>query len=261
MKILKKITPLVIFGISTFLTTGCSLPTDPGPQPKEIIDTKFEPGYNVLGVLRNEGNPGSSFIRVEELYKLSDIDEEYNPAQEGLDVRILEVLTGDTLTFVETDDSLRGLIYSDSSFRPLAATRYSLSISGGDLSAVTADVIVPPSPVIDTNSVTISGKTVQFYLDTVSEIALYEVYLTCENDTISVRQFPAQSGKTIIRISVTSATGPPEQLEIYGYESNLAEYITAPITIKPQTYRETVTTVSGGYGVFGAVSVSTYQFQ
>ena len=63
-----------------------------------------------------------------------------------------------------------------------------------------------------------------------------------------------------VRFDLSTAKGQPLLLEIYGYDANLAEYLTAATTIKYQTYLETVTTVTGGYGVFGSVSVREVVF-
>ncbi|MCF7803937.1 MAG: DUF4249 family protein [Candidatus Marinimicrobia bacterium] len=260
MDILNNVKNLIIIGTIAFLTTTCSLPTDPGPQPKDIIETEFEPGYNILGVLRNDGTAGSSFIRVEEAFKLTEITDEFTPVVEGVTVQLREESAAETTQFTLTEDSLRGKIYSAPSFQPEACAKYSLTITGSDLPDVTGEVVVPGSPMLDSASVSISGNTVNFTLEEVPGIALYEIYLICEKATVSVRRFPAHSGEINISINYSGTAGSPQSLEIYGYESNMMEYITAPITIKPQTYRETVTTVSGGYGVFGAVSKMVYQF-
>ena len=70
----------------------------------------------------------------------------------------------------------------------------------------------------------------------------------------------ANQGEGLLPITFNPTAGPGQTMtiHIHGYDANLAEYLTAATTIKYQTYQETVTTVTGGYGVFGSVSVSKF---
>jgi len=249
---------IVIFAV---LLAACSLPTDPGPMPKDIIDTEFEPSYNVLGILRNDGEAGTSFFRVERIYKIEEALDEFTPVIDGVDVSIVENTTTDKVEFTGYEDSLKGKIYANPTFLPEGGKEYNLSITSGDFPDVSGDVIVPMQAFLDSSSVEISWNSVEFALNEAETISLYDVYLIGESGSVSVRQYPATTGSTLITVSLPVSMGTPQQIEIYGYDRNMAEYVTAPITIKPQTYRETVTSVTGGYGVFGAVSVMRYAFQ
>lgn len=246
---------LPLFLLLLLLFPSCYLPTDPGPPPNELIDTEFEPGYNVFGVLRNDGTPGSSFIRVEQTFQLTEVTDEFIPTITNLTIRVRRPASSTIHEFQMREDSLRGLIYASPEFDPVPGASYLLTITGGDLPDVTAEVTVPQAPSLLQDSVSISEHSISFSLRESSEISLYEIYLICTREDVTMRKHAETSGVTEVTISTTASAGEPIRLEIYGYESNMTEYITAPVTIKPQTYRETVTTVTGGYGLFGAVSL------
>lgn len=260
MKKLHTTASLFLIGITVFLITTCYLPTDPGPQPKPIVKTPFDPGFNVLGVLRNDGVPGSSFLRVERAYQQQESNDNFTPIVENAKVRIVRESDSSIADFTLAEDSLRGKIYTDSTFQPVTGEQYILTLTGDSLPAVTGSVLIPPKPEIDSSSVSVSTRAVSFRLKTHPEITLYDVYLFCQDTVLSSRRKSEETGNLDFNFTLSSSVGKPLGLELYGYEKNLTEYITAPITIKPQTYQETITTVSGGYGVFGAVSVCRYIF-
>lgn len=251
---------LIIRTLLVLLFASCSLPTDPGPQPNTIIDTQFEPGYNILGILRSDGNAGDSFLRVERVFKEQELTNEFSPVMKNVSVEITRRENSARYTFHQSQDSIRGIIYTNPDFQSQPGDEYSLTITGDSLPEVNGTTKIPERPAIDSASVEVTSGSVRFVLLPDSSIHLYDVYLFCENAPVSRRIRPVSREASAIRFDLTNATGEPIFMQVYGYEKNLARYLTAPVSIKPQTYRETVTTVSGGYGVFGAVSVSEYLF-
>lgn len=237
------------------LSAACSLPSQPGPQPSDIIPTKFTPGFNIMGVVRVDGTSGSSFIHVERAFRVEEATETFSPVIREATVTIYTHSPDSGFTCTFRSDSLRGDIYTNDTFQPLANREYHLRISGAGLPAVSASTMTPALPVVDTTSLVVSPDMVAFTLLTPPDTAMYDVYLICRNQEYSQRwvhragpakefKFPLSNDKKPIRI------------EIYAYDSHLTDYLTSAITIKPQTYRETVTTVAGGYGCFGSVSKS-----
>ncbi len=67
--------PFAIF-IVVLIGASCDLPTEPGPQPTMIVETPFEPGLNILGVLRLDDSIGTSFIHIEQACRTEEI---YDP--------------------------------------------------------------------------------------------------------------------------------------------------------------------------------------
>ncbi len=240
--------------ISLFIImVSCDLPTDPGPMPVDIIHTEFEPEHNILGVLRLDDNPGSSFIRVEKAYKIEEITEGVSPVVNNADVTII---AEDTSAFTFVSDSTRGDIYTDSSFVPVEGVEYTLTVSSPDLPELTATTKIPSYPSIDESSLTITEQSVLLTILSSPSIDLYDVYLISEIDEIQVR-IVNESENISISFDLSKLSGDPSTIEIYGYENNLSKYLQSSISIKPQSYHETVTTVSNGYGCFGAVSKTT----
>ncbi len=65
--------------IVVLIGAACDLPTEPGPQPSTIIETDFEPGLNILGVLRLDDSTGTSFIHIEQACRTEEIYDEDFP--------------------------------------------------------------------------------------------------------------------------------------------------------------------------------------
>jgi len=242
---------------------ACDLPHEPGPQPSTIIPTPFEPGLNVLGVLRLDDEPGSSFFYIERAYRYQELDtlewdESFIPVITDAKVQVQGM--DDTTTYIFTHDHeldrIRGQVYIDSGFTPVAREQYALTITHNELDTLTDTTLVPVKPAIESISVDTVAQTVSFQLRTTADTYLYDVYLISASDSIRYR-FVNYEGDGELPINFNTATGPREPIEIhiYAYDVNLAEYLTSVITLKPQTYLELMTTVTGGYGVFGSVSV------
>lgn len=249
--------------IAALYCVACDLPHEPGPQPSNIIDTSFEPGLNILGIIRLDDQPGSSFFYIERAYRYQELDTlEWDESfiTTIYDAKALVQGMADTTTyrFKYELDSLRGHIYVDvdHDFTPVAGEQYMLTITHPEFPTLTDTTIVPAQPSLVGDSIAVSGHTVSFHIQTTADTYLYDVYLISASDSIRYR-FVNYEGDGELEIKFNTATGPTELIEIhiYAYDVNLAEYLTSVITLKPQTYLELMTTVTGGYGVFGSVSV------
>ncbi len=242
---------IVLFG------AACDLPTEPGPQPSTIIETDFEPGLNILGVLRLDDSIGTSFIHVEQACRTNEIyDEDFLLIIEDAEAVVRGATDTTTYPFVFEADTLRPYVYIHPGFAPTAREQYALSITHPMLPTLTDTTVVPVKPSIDPTTLTISENALSFDLRTTTDTDLYDVYLFLTEDMLHQRLANQLAGRTTVRFDLSTVKGQPLWLEIYGYDANLAEYLTAVTTIKYQTYLETVTTVTGGYGVFGSVSVA-----
>ncbi|MFC1483717.1 DUF4249 family protein [Candidatus Neomarinimicrobiota bacterium] len=239
----------------------CSLPHEPGPQPSTIVETEFDSALNVFGVLRLDGEAKSSFFYIERTYQYEELDtiswdESFIPVV--TDATVLIRGMGDTTTYEFTHelDSLRGEIYTCNDYIPLAGETYTLTITHPGFPTITDTTMVPAIPALYADSVIVWGDMVYFQQRTAADVYLYDIIMLSSEDSLQYR-FQNRDGSTI-PIAFQS-TAPPEEsvdIQVYGYDANLAEYLTTTITLKPQTYNETVTTVTGGYGVFGSVSVA-----
>ena len=245
--------------IVVLIGAACDLPTEPGPQPTPIIETEFEPGLNILGVLRLDDSTGTSFIHIEQACRTEEIyDEDFPLIIEDAETVVQRTTDKTAYPFVYEADTLRPYTYTHPGFIPAAGEPYALTITHSTLDTLTATTVVPVKPYIDPATLTISESTLSFDLLTTADTELYDVYLFLPEDMLLQRlanQLDQLAGRTTVRFDLPPSKGQPLWLEIYGYDANLAEYLTAATTIKYQTYLETVTTVTGGYGVFGSVSV------
>lgn len=245
-RILLAIFPLI------FLT--CDLPHKLGPQPTEIIPTEFEPGHNILGILRLDDVANSSFIRVERAYQTEELSNTFSVLIENATVTIAQ--DSNNYTFAPVTDSIRGFIYTNDQFKPIVGKQYFLSIKSPDLPDVTADTKIPSRPIVIDSSINVTEKQIKFTIKLSSDIKLYEVFILSETDDIS-RRLSNDDKDLLIEINLSKLNGTPKLIEVYGYESNLAKYLSSSFTIKPQTFHEIVSTVNDGYGCFGALSKTT----
>ena len=242
--------------IVVLIGTACDLPYEPGPQPSTIIETDFEPGLNILGVLRLDDSTGTSFIHIEQACRTEEIyDEDFPLIIEDAETVVRGATDTTTYPFVFEADTLRPYTYTHPGFIPTAGEQYALTITHSTLDTLTATTVVPVKPYIDPTTLTISENTLSFDLLTTTDTYLYDIYLISPSDSLHYRF--ANQGEGLLPVAFNPTVGPGQTMtiHIYGYDANLAEYLTAVTTIKYQTYMETVTTVTGGYGVFGSVSV------
>lgn len=236
-----------------FVLVGCSLPNQPGPQPTDIIPTTFEPGFNILGVIRVDGTRGSSFVHVQRAFRVEEATETFNPVIRNATVSVRAGNRDSSYAFTFVHDSLRGDIYTHPTFRAAPGQTYRLLVSNGELPNLSAATVTPPLPMVEAGSMVIEPQEILFAITNSSEARLYQVNLICETAGYSRQQMIRADQRQAFRFPLGDAE-KPVRLEVYAYDAHLTEYLTAAITIKPQTYAETVTTVEGGYGCFGAVS-------
>lgn len=247
----KSINQLNIIGLLFFLfIPGCDLPTDPGPLPSTIINTEFNPGHNILGILRIDGITGSSFIRVERAYKVDEVSVSLSSAV--VDSAMVTVSWEDTTVVFEYFPQ-EG-VYKNARFIPETGIEYFLEISSDSLPKLTATTSIEKGITIEPSFITISNNHISIIFAGSPTLDLYDVYLVSETDKIHQR-IPGDSSAVELSFDLDDVNGTPQTVEIYGYESNLTKYLQSSITIKPQAYHETVTTVENGYGCFGAVQV------
>jgi hypothetical protein len=95
-------------------------------------------------------------------------------------------------------------------------------------------------------------------LRTTADTYLYDVYLLCENGQL-VNRF-SNDGAIVkeLQFKLNNNLDAPLAIQVYGYDENMATILNATSSIIPQSFLETLSTVEGGYGCFGAVSVLTY---
>jgi hypothetical protein len=147
-------------------------------------------------------------------------------------------------------------IYRSQNLQPCAGDTYYIRCTREGLPEVTATTTVPEVPVIENDSIIISGNSIRFKIESHPSAAMYDVVLLSGSYYNSARLLQSADGNTPVEMSFSGNFGPDSRILIYAYDTNLSDYLTSPnIFIKPNTYRPFFTTVDGGYGCFGSMNL------
>jgi len=235
----------------------CDLPTSPGPQPRSMIDVKFEPGLNIFGVLRADSISGSSFIHVERAATTAELYAAENIFDTTAMVLLTDVLTGNTYRFATIDDSQHIGYYYNADFQAIAGRRYTLSVQSTDLPVLTGATSVPIQPQIVDNSLRREGNELRFDLHLNADTYQYLCYLISDANYLE-QQFLNKGGiQTSVVFDLRQLASSPTAIVIIAYDYNLTQYSNSTPSFIPQTYHEMINTVENGYGCFGSLAVTT----
>jgi len=234
----------------------CDLPTDPGPMPKNLINVTFEPGLNVFGVLRADGDSGSSFIHVEKALTSEQMYEEADIFDTTATVQITDSLTGDVFLFKAIGDTTYRGYYFNDEFIPESGRHYSLEIRSETLPTLTAVTTVPVRPELISNTLTITKNQAAFQLQAAVGVYQYNCYLFFGEDYLEKQVSNSGAGIKTITIDIADKNSSPTGLVIIGYDRNLTAYLNSSPSFIPQTFHEMVNTVENGYGCFGSLAVT-----
>ncbi len=251
-------TILVNIFIGVMLFTGCDLPHQPGPMPTDLVETEFQPGLNILGVLRADDQAGSSFINVNRAMTTEEI---YVDSIENLypDLDYLQVYSrsfGHEYTFLELDSVGGEGNYRDTSLNVVAGETYTLEISAPGFPILTGETTVPIKPQLLENTLTVSPGYVSCQLEHDSGTFEYKLYLIFADDVLEKVVTP--SGEDVIDVvwTFSASLGDPLNLMLSALDENLTRYGNSPISFLPNTYHADGSTVTGGYGCFGSVAIT-----
>ena len=234
--------------------SGCDLPWEPGPMPTELIETEFEKGLNVFGLLRDDGISGSSFIRVERAIEVDEFNDTMSVDIRNADVTIMHNASSAAYSFHFEEDTSRGNLFFNPYFTPVEGETYTLTVKAESFPTIFASATIPQRPGIQNSS--FSEKSFNFDLIMTEDTGMYEVYLFLEGGgAIYEKVINDGNQKKKLFLKIPDSYGSPYLLNIYGYDPKLTEYTNAAVTLRWNTYQEMVTTVEGGYGTFGAVTV------
>lgn len=249
------ISMVVLGGLSGLKT--CDLPTTPGPQPTTLIETEFEPGLNIFGVLRADSISGSSFFHVERAATTADMYAGENVFDTTATVILTDILTEEIFYFTTIDDSTRIGYYYNADFQAVVGHHYTVTVQSDDLPVLTGTTIVPTRPQILTNSLNVNGDELSFGLELTSDTYEYICYLFAGSEYIQQEFMNDGSDSTIITFNLDGLSTAPTALVIVGYDNNLMKYTNSTPSFIPQTYHEMINTVENGYGCFGSLAATT----
>lgn len=238
--------------------------TSPGPQPS-YINGKIEhdPKFSVFGVLRpdsTEAGLPQSFIKLETSFPMNEYPDS-NPVTDA-SVRLCRLENGvaaDSFLFEYTDyGSYPDTLFRHAGFFPKGGETYRLECSKPGYSTLQAETTVPRPPVIVPGSMSLTPGRLRFQVMKAMDAYLYEVVLLGETYYQSERFLRPESGNVSVSINLDMSDGSPSLLLLYAFDKNLAEYLSANISIKPNIYQSDFSTVQNGYGCFGALNCSWY---
>ncbi|NQV30827.1 MAG: hypothetical protein HQ508_08065 [Candidatus Marinimicrobia bacterium] len=248
---------LFSFLTMALMLISCELPHQPGPMPTTIVETEFEPGLNILGVLRADDLSGSSFINInralttEEIY--SDSIEAFSPPVDF--VRVVAAGTGVEHLFIAEDDSSDSGNYRDSNMTVRTGEVYDLEIMAPGFPTLTGTTIIPEKVELIANSLALTESSLAFRFPHHTSAFQYKLYLIFAESTAEKVIKPSNGDIIDVDWSYDISAGSPLYLMIAALDENLTRYGNSPISFIPNTYHPDGSTVSGGYGCFGSVSI------
>lgn len=245
-----------VFASICFFT--CDLPHQPGPMPTDIIETAFEPGLNIMGVLRADNERGSSFVNINralttvEIY--SDTIPNFSPSVNY--VKVSAVSSGAEFLFLRGEDSSDWGNYQDTTLIAVPGETYDLEIEAPGFPTLTGTTIIPVEPELTPNPIQMNSQNISFQLQHHPSAFEYRLYLFFSGDVLEKVVKPNGEGRIEIAWSFDEALGAPMLLGLAAQDENLTRYGNSPISFIPNTFHPDGSTVTGGYGCFGSVSVS-----
>ena len=255
--IMKTISSAYLVIISLCLLT-CDLPHQPGPMPTDIIETTFEPGLNIMGVLRGDNERGSSFINInralttEEIY--ADSIPNFSPPVNH--VKVTAQGSGTEFLFLRGEDSSDWANYQDTTLTALPGEIYDLEIEAPGFPTLTGTTMVPLQPKVVSNSIQVGSRQLSFQIQHHPSAFEYRMYLFFPGGVLEKTVKPNGDARLEIDWSFDESFGVPMLLGLAAQDENLTRYGNSPISFIPNTYHPEGSTVTGGYGCFGSVSVS-----
>ncbi len=235
------------------LMLSCSLPQEPGPMPRQIVDTQYEPMLNVFGILRNDGIAGSSFFHVERFITTGEMySMDADVVVRNAIVTVTDIETDSVTLFTIAEDSLHDGYYFNTEFTAEAGHSYRALITAEGYPDLSSTLPIPAAPIVSSINAdpTRSLTVINLYPDTLA--AEYEILTYSSGET---RKFYTQpDGDGNVLLPWTASATPPDSAEIYATDANLRRYRLASPSIIPQTFHEDGSTVDGGLGVIGGLS-------
>lgn len=251
---------IFVFLISVYgylsVLSSCNLPTDPGPPPKTLIETEYQPRLNVFGVLRADGVKGSSFIHVQKTLATEEMYEGGEISDTTAVVRVTDTQTGNVFQFEMIEDTTHRGYYYNFEFIPECGHRYHIEVCSDILPTLTAETVVPVQPEIVPQSLTVTTAELRFRLRTTKDTDQYYCVLFY-GEAYTGKEIVNESGGEIpVAFDLSGMSAAPARLVIFGFDHNLTAYRNSTPLLIPQTYHEMVISVENGFGCFGSLAVT-----
>jgi hypothetical protein len=140
--------------------------------------------------------------------------------------------------------------------KPQPGSKYELVCRSDSLPTVRCVAYLPFVPEIIQNTLIVDGEKIKFTLVSDSLAFLYDIYLFSANDFITKRFIHKENTPLEVEWQFEKK-GDWQLMTIYAYDKNMASYLSTATNsfYSFNTFRPPVTTVDGGFGVFGAMNL------
>ncbi len=244
-----------VYGCLSVLNS-CDLPTDPGPLPRTLIETEYQPKLNVFGVLRADGVKGSSFIHVQKTLATEEMYEGGEIFDSTAVVQVSDLETGTDFRFEMIEDTTHRGYYYNAEFMPECGHRYRLEVCSDILPTLTAETVVPVQPEIVSQSLKVTTTELRFRLQTTMDTDQYCCVLFSGEAYTGKEIVNENGGEIPVVFDLSGMSAAPTRLVISGFDHNLTAYRNSTPLFIPQTYHEMVLSVENGFGCFGSLAVT-----
>jgi hypothetical protein len=232
-------------------------------QPEMLDNTEWHKLMNIFGILRpDSASVPMSFVFIEKTYPSKGASDEdqtiknsdvmiysYNASAQADSFKL-------NLYTSPVTDKWNFPRYLSSSLKPVAGQKYSLKCTNIEFPTVTCECYVPFQPKIVSGSLQITTGNISFELESDTLAYLYDIYLYSQGNFISKRLVHKDAGTFVVNWAL-EVHDTWNYMVIFAYDKNLASYLSTATNsfYSLNAYRPPVTTVDGGYGVFGAMNL------
>ncbi len=239
-----------------------------GVPLQPVIDKNaFVPGLNIFGIIRPDSTMGhnNSYIMLQKALPATGSDDSLE-----IDTAIVKVFLGykpaenSLCYFLPTD--YNGIFNDDyyrpqCDFLPQAGDTILVECTYLELPVLKGFTIVPNKPFLLENTILRTENALSFDIRKDSSIFMYDIYLYYGNQIVNYLRIPASvNTDTPVRFSQQGIDA--DSLVLYGYDYNFSNYyLTSNTSLNFNKYRETFTTVTNGYGVFGSLNLAGYKIK
>lgn len=245
------------------LSAGCgNWITDPGPQPRYLDGSGHTPALNVIGVLRpdDSGGHAMSFVHLERAYPFNETPDSTTVPDAEVTMTALPYpgeTAADSIPFFYSNPEsvFPSFEYRRDGFFPEPGRTYALSCRRAGYPQLTGTTTIPRLPRLVPGSLSVEPGALAFTLERDSLAALYDVYWIGMDFEEMTRILRPETGDVPVRIRTGAGDKASGILRVYAYDLNLSEYLTYNLTIKPNTYHSSYSTVANGFGCFGSLNV------
>jgi len=222
-------------------------------QPK-VNKSDFDPGLNLFGALKT----GVTFDTINHYFEvqqlLSLVDTTRNMLIDSAEIALQRhMLSGEVKSY-----SLKNYgegHYFNNGLEIRAGEKWDCTCSYKSF-IVNSSCTIPNEPVIKQGSLKVDNRNLQFEVIKDSTAFIYDIYVLSDSNYYFDRVVAQQHANTVFSFQLEwEILSGHTKLYVFAYDKQFETYFsTSSIFFKPNAFWLPYSTVTGGYGVFGAIS-------